>query len=227
MYLPWPGLFDLIKNADLFIHYDDVQLPQGRSFCSRVQIKVKDRIFWLSVPLIKKTRGLIKEAIIDNSRKWQKDHINKIKESLYLAPFYQDVINILESIFEDPISELAELNIILVERISKYLGITTQFKKASQFHLNSHSTQRLVELCEFNKATHYITGHGARNYLDYEMFEEKNIEVQYIDYNIAPYNQYGTFTPYVSILDLIAHKGKESIMHLQSNIINWRNFIHG
>lgn len=47
-YLPWPGLFNQIKMADIFIHYDDAQLPQGRSFCSRVQIRTKDKIGWLS-----------------------------------------------------------------------------------------------------------------------------------------------------------------------------------
>ena len=37
MFLPWIGLFEQVRLADRFIHYDDVQLPQGRSFISRVK----------------------------------------------------------------------------------------------------------------------------------------------------------------------------------------------
>ena len=39
MFLPWVGLFEQVRLADVFIHYDDVQLPQGGNFMSRVQLK--------------------------------------------------------------------------------------------------------------------------------------------------------------------------------------------
>ena len=31
MFLPWVGLFEQARHADVWFHYDDVQLPQGRS----------------------------------------------------------------------------------------------------------------------------------------------------------------------------------------------------
>ena len=79
MYLPWPGLFDQIKNCDIFVHYDDAILPQGRSFISRVQIKNNDSLGWMSIP-IKKSRIPINQVSIDNETSWKKKHIIMLKQ---------------------------------------------------------------------------------------------------------------------------------------------------
>lgn len=227
-YLPWPGLFDQLRLADLFIHYDDVQLPQGRSFCTRVQLQEKHGISWLSVPIIGQSRGLIHEAQIDNSQRWQVRHLSKIKNALNHGPYYSDAEGLIQEILNHTPSSLAELNISLVERISKYLGLSTPFLRASKLGVTSQSSERLLELCLLNKATQYITGHGAKNYLDHELFEKNNIEIYYMNYQIQPYDRllYGEFTPYVTILDLIAHTGPNAINHLQSATVPWRKFLN-
>ena len=51
MFLPWIGIFEQVSIADLFVHYDDVQFPQGRSFSSRVQVKAEQGCRWLTVPV--------------------------------------------------------------------------------------------------------------------------------------------------------------------------------
>lgn len=225
-YLPWPGLFDQIRQADLFVHYDDVQLPQGRSFCSRVQIKTRNSLAWLSVPLVRNSRNMIRDALIDNSKHWRNDHLNNIKESLSKADFYSDALKIISEVFDNQIQNLSDLNIMLIEAISGYLGLKTKFMVSSSSKISRKSTEKLLELCKENNASSYITGHGAKNYLNHELFEENNIDVRYMQYNIKPYSQfYGEFTPYVTILDLIAHKGPESIQHLQSTTVPWRAFL--
>jgi hypothetical protein len=225
MYLPWPGLFDQIKNADIFVHYDDVQLPQGRSFCTRVQVKDQENISWISIPVIKSSRKLIHNVIIDESKDWKKQHLHIIKTSLSKAPFYQDVLHLVTLIFNQNIESLAKINILFIELISNYLGLKTQFFLSSDYHLTTHSTQKLLDLCKIFKATDYITGHGAKNYLNHELFEKEKTKVHYMKYEIEPYPQFGIFTPYISILDLIAHRGKESIHHLQSATIYWKEFL--
>ena len=53
MFFPWVGIFEQIRLADIFVHFDDVQLPWGSSFINRVQIKTKDGIKWLTIPIRK------------------------------------------------------------------------------------------------------------------------------------------------------------------------------
>lgn len=226
MYLPWPGLFDQVRHADLFVHYDDVQLPQGRSFCTRVQVKTNDTISWLSVPLTCDSRGLIYEALIDHSQNWKIKHANKLKESLSKAPFWEEAQRLLHSVFEKNILSLSDLNIAFIETIADYLGLKAEFQRSASLGLTTKSTQRLIDICNYYKGTTYITGHGAKNYLDHPSFEANGIDVKYMNYCIAPYKQKGTFTPYVTILDLIAYTGQEAIHHLQSTHLPWRTFVN-
>ena len=51
MFFPWVGLFEQIRLANVFVHYDDVQLPQGRSFTTRVQLKAPTGVHWLTMPV--------------------------------------------------------------------------------------------------------------------------------------------------------------------------------
>ena len=57
MYLPWIGLFNQLKHAQLFVHFDDVNIPQGRSFVTRVQFKTNKGSKWLSVPVLHASRN--------------------------------------------------------------------------------------------------------------------------------------------------------------------------
>ena len=57
-YLPWRGFFALMKAADVFVFYDDVQFTSNtsRSFFARVQLKTAGGRRWLSVPVRKSGR---------------------------------------------------------------------------------------------------------------------------------------------------------------------------
>ena len=100
MFLPWIGIFQQILTADLFVHYDDVQLPDGRSFCSRVQIKSDDGVRWMSVPVKRKSKQLICDAKIDFSKNWKKSHLEILKKSYKSAPFGDLALSLVESIYK-------------------------------------------------------------------------------------------------------------------------------
>jgi len=224
MYLPWAGLFEQVKLADVFVHYDDVQLPQGRSFTTRVQLKTQGTVDWLSVPIKKATRGLILDAEIEAPQESIELHIKKITHALSKAPHFADVENMLAAIKDRNFEKISDLNIFFTELAASYFGFKTKFYKSSTYQLQSKSTEKLVDICKIHKATKYITGHGAKNYMDHESFEKLGITVEYMNYSISPYPQSGDFTPYVTVLDLIAQKGKEALNHMCSSTVNWKDF---
>ena len=72
----------------------------------------------------------------------------------------------------------------------------------------------------------YITGHGARNYLDHKLFNNSDVDVKYMQYNYEEYKQqHGNFTPYVTALDLVANCGKEGISFISTIPVDWREFL--
>ena len=50
--LPWPGFFELIASADVYVHLDVAQYAKG--FINRVQIKYSAGSKWMTVPLKEK-----------------------------------------------------------------------------------------------------------------------------------------------------------------------------
>jgi hypothetical protein len=94
--------------------------------------------------------------------------------------------------------------------------------------IDGASSSRVLDIVLALGGRRYITGHGARNYLDHGLFEEAGVRVEYMDYQRLPYpQQHGQFTPYVSVLDLIANCGPEGRKFICSGSVYWKEFIDG
>lgn len=226
MFLPWAGLFEQVRLADVFIHYDDVQLPQGRSFMSRVQIKSANGVSWLTVPIDRARSGkLLNEIVLVKSEPWRDKHLRTIRHAYARRPYFDLMFELAEKIYGYTTDHLAEFNIYATEQISTFLGLTPSFMRSSMMNVTGASTERLVSLCEAVDCNVYVTGHGALNYLNHQTFEDKNISVRYMDYRKVSYDQgHGEFTPYVSILDAIANCGHGARDLLCSEAVYWRDF---
>lgn len=226
MFLPWVGLFEQVRLSDVFIHYDDVQLPQGRSFMSRVQIKSANGVSWLTVPIDHARSGkLLNEVVLVKSEEWRDKHLRTIRHAYARRPYFNLMFELVEKIYSRPTDHLAEFNINAIERIAEWLGLAPRFIRSSAMGVTGASTERLVALCEAVDCDVYVSGHGALNYLDHQQFEDKNISVRYMDYRKVPYEQgQSEFTPYVSILDAIANCGERARDLLCSEGVYWRDF---
>ena len=226
MFLPWVGLFEQVRLADVFIHYDDVQLPQGRSFMSRVQLKSANGVAWLTVPIDHKKSGkLLNEVVLFKAEEWRDKHLRTIRHAYAKRPYFNLMFELVETIYGQPTDHLAQFNINAIEQIAQWLGLAPQFMRSSAMGVAGASTERLVDLCEAVNCDIYVTGHGALNYLNHQQFEDKGVSVRYMDYRKVPYEQgHGEFMPYVSILDAIANCGEHTRDLLCSDAKYWREF---
>jgi hypothetical protein len=226
MFLPWVGLFEQVRLADVFIHYDDVQLPQGRSFMSRVQIKSANGVSWLTVPVDHRKSGKrINEVVLFKAEEWRDKHLRTIHHAYAKRPYFNLMFELVENIYSQPTDRLAEFNINATQQIAQWLGLAPQFMRSSEMDVGGASTERLIDLCGAVNCETYVTGHGAINYLNHQQFEDQGISVRYMDYKKVPYEQgRGEFIPYVSILDAIANCGERTRDLLCSDAIVWRDF---
>ncbi len=226
MFLPWIGMFEQVRLSDVFVHYDDVQLPGGRSFMTRVQIKSPNGVFWLSAPIDRVKSGkMINQVALVEHMNWRDKHLETLRHAYARAPHFHLMFDLAQEIYDDSSGRLSEFNIRAVERIAKWLGLAPEFLRSSELAVPGASTQRLVDLCARTDCDIYVTGHGALKYLNHQKFEERGISVRYIDYKKVPYRQgQGAFTPYVSILDAIAHCGEQTRDLLCSESVYWKDF---
>ncbi|MFC5448769.1 WbqC family protein [Paenibacillus aestuarii] len=226
MFFPWIGLFEQIKLADIYVHLDDAQFPQGRSFMNRVQIKSPHDIQWLTVPVKRKGIQPINEVIMEYDHIWRDKHLKTLKTNYSRAPYFQEMFELINSIYNEPIELLSELNILAIEKISKYFGLNTKFVRSSELGITTKSSERLLQIIEEFDGDMYITGHGARNYINHELFENHNVKIEYMDYKRTAYPQlFGAFNPHVSILDLLSNTGKDGVIYIDSGTKNWKEFI--
>jgi len=226
MFLPWVGLFEQIKIADNFVHYDDVQMPQGRSFMSRVQVKTSNGMKWLSIPIRRNGRQLIKDVEIDDSKNWKESHLGILSQCYMSAKYGTYAVDLVESLYQYETDSLADFCIEITEKIADFLGVKREFSISSNYNFSSSSSRKLLNIVMALNGNVYVTGHGAKNYLDHELFEAKGINVEYIQYELKEYQQmYGDFTPYVSIIDLIANMGEKAPDFMVSETVDWKEFV--
>lgn len=228
MFLPWVGMFEQLNLSDTFVHYDDVQFPQGSSFINRVQLKTKDGIKWLSVPIDKKNSGkLINETLISYAENWQEKHVGSLQHAFAKCRYKNDVFILLEKIYSHKFETISDLNIFSFELIADYFEMSRKFILSSSIETNTHSSQKLLDIIKNIGGNKYITGMGALNYIDYDLFEKENIQIDYMNYLKTPYSQqFDSFTPYVTILDLIANEGKAGKKLMNSTAVYWKEFDH-
>ena len=95
-YIPWKGYFDSINIADEFILYDDMQFTR-RDWRNRNQIKTRDGIKWLTIPVEVKGKYFqkINETKISDSD-WGETHWTTILHNYSKANYFNEYKKLLQ-----------------------------------------------------------------------------------------------------------------------------------
>jgi glutaredoxin-related protein len=218
-YIPWKGYFDLIRRADVFVLYDDMQYTR-RDWRNRNLIKTAQGLQWLTIPV--KVKGKYEQRIDEtevSDSSWAESHWKSISNSYRRAAFFTEYSSKIQALYEEAshLKMLSEVNYLFLSRICQFLGIETVIRWSSQFPRVAGRTENLVHLCQSFQASDYISGPSAANYIELEQFIRANIRLQYMTYgNYPEYPQlYGDFEHGVSILDLLFNCGDTSMQFMQ------------
>lgn len=216
-YAPWRGYFDFIASVDLFVFYDDVQYSKG-SWRNRHKLKTEDGIKWLTVPVhVNLGMRIDQVRIAHDSRPWQHEHSQAMHGALGTAPYFEQAAALWNEVVWCRDAYLSALNTRLTRAICKYFGISTALAHSSEFETFGRGTDRLIKMLTAIGATTYVSGPNAKAYLDETLFLEAGIRLEYKTYSYRPYPQlWGDFVDGVTVLDLIANCGPESIRYLKS-----------
>ncbi len=217
-YIPWKGYIDSIALADKFIVYDDMQYTK-RDWRNRNLIKTQNGLKWLSIPV--EVKGKFHQKINEtkiSDHKWNLKHLNILKENYKASSHYNEVIEMIEPLYMHCNFEfLTDINRYFLDWILTFFQIKTKILDSRLFELTGDRTEKLLNLCVENNAKHYITGPAAKEYIDESKFNEKGIDIKYLDYTgYKEYNQlFGDFEHSVSIFDLIFNEGLDAKLYLK------------
>jgi len=210
-------------HSDVFILFDDVQFPRGKTFGNRVLIKTPNGESWLTIPVQGKGDLLLFNQIEISDLTWLKKAIRTIQVCYSKAPHYKEVFPGLEDIFSRRFQRLYELNISLIEYLVKILGIKTIITSSSAIKTdtNDQPPGKIIDLILSVGANQYISGkgEGSKRYLDENVFREKRIKLIWQDFQHPEYKQlYGEFIPNLSIIDMVFMEGPEKTLEILKNI---------
>ena len=210
-YLPWVPYFDKMDQCDIFVYLDTVQY-QKRGVQNRNQIKTPHGAQWLTIPVNASRKHRINEVTIASER-WRKEHIQTIelnyRKTLHFSRFAD--ADGLASILEQPWHALADLNIAVTNWLAHQLDIHCEVVRASKLDVGGSKGDLIVNICEAVGAKTYLSGQGARAYLQKEGFSRRNIALQYQVYAPQPYAQnfmqMQGFIGNLSAIDLVLNTG--------------------
>lgn len=212
-YLPYIGVFELLRLADVFVVYDDVQYSH-QTWTNRNRVLTEGGPKWLSVPVRTDLGQRIDEVEIDTTQKWGRKHLGTIQHAYARTPGLDAVLGVVGPVLEDPPPLLVDVNLTTFAGFSDLLGIDTEVVRSSELDLDGSSSERVLDCCRRIGADRYLSGPSARDYLDEGSFAAAGIELEYFDVDHPEWPQASgdreEFVSHLSVVDAIANLGADA-----------------
>jgi len=220
-YLPWLGFFKKMMNVELFVFLDDVQFRK-KGWQNRNRIRINDGTTLLSIPVHTHSYPKINEVTIDNEKNWSIRHKKSILYNYARAPYFDEIKDFIESIFEKKFQYLVDLNTEIIKFIMNELEIKSKIVFSSELEISKKGSDRVLDICKAVDADHYITGtFWAESNLRVEEFKKSNIDVEFQKFQHPIYKQiHGEFIPEMSIIDLLFNEGRKEAKKILQNSIS-------
>lgn len=219
-YLPYPGFFHKLSLSDIFVIMDDVQYQYDHT--NRNKIVANNAEGWtrITIPTKKQHKfSSIMNVEINNELPWRETNWHQIYESYKGSAFFNLYQEYLENLYKKEWTHLFDINFEIIKKFIELLNIKTKIVLESELNVSGNATERLVNVCKIIGADTYVSGMGGKIYLDEKLFAENKIKLVYQNYTSVVYPQQSSklFIPNLSILDLLANVGSDSLKLIKND----------
>lgn len=217
-FVPYLGFFHRFLSADQYIVLDHVQFVTGtsRSWTHRDKIKTPSGEKWLTLSVKKAPLDTpINQIELSNTVDWVTANLNLLKQNYRHADFFAEIIPYVEAMYHNPPSLMVDFNLRSIEILMDLLDVRIPWVRSSTLSPEGSKNELLVDLLKKVNATHYLSGAGARGYMEPAVFEAAGIQLVWQDFHHPVYpQQFGDFVPYLSSLDVLFNCGVEGARHI-------------
>jgi hypothetical protein len=176
--LPWSGFWFKMINCDRFVVAVHDQLQKHW-----VQRRVMMRGTWVTLPLVGKPR-LVPITEVEVKDGWQQHLADSIRGRYVGARHWRtrgpDLLDRITAVEGD---RLAAINLALIDVVRDLLDIRTEVVVPPP--PTAAGVDRVIEQCETAGATSYLSGTGARGYIDAaaeQRFRDHGIDLVWSDH---------------------------------------------
>jgi hypothetical protein len=206
-FLPSESFFVLAASADVFAVADDVQFSTNGN-ANRTRIKTASGAKWLTIPVLSKGRGgqKLNEVEIDTARAWQRQHWRTIEFNYHNAPYFGELADDLEKLYQRPYQKLTDAAWDFLQFIWKALRWENLPQRTSALGITSSGEQRMMDLAKTLQAEVYVTHEKYRAVIRPERMSR--VRLQFVYWDLPPYHQqFGEFIGGLNMLDLLFNEG--------------------
>ena len=223
-FLPYLGYFSLIKHTDEFILLDTVQfIRHGWIERNRI-LKPSNGWQYIMVPLKKHSREtLIKDIEINNDQQWKEKILAQLQHYKKQAPYFSNVIDILNEIFSKEYATIVDLNLASLKTVCNYLGINTPIQVFSLMNIDIEPANApdewALNICKaLGNVDEYWNPPGGQSFFDRKKYENAGINLKFHSAILTDYDQKrNVFEPGLSILDVMMFNSIEEINKMLDN----------
>jgi len=217
-FLPHLAFFHRLYLADVFIILDHVQHVKN-GWHNRDKIKTSSGVEWLTIPVVRSGRS--KQSLLDvnvsTTLNWRTKHMKTLEYAYSSSPYFHDIFPGITSIYEKKTDKLVDINMEFILYFINYFDIKVEIFSSSELCPEFQSNELLIDLIRKVNGKTYISGIGARSYMDEALWTTSGIELIWQQYEERPYPQLkGEFSPGLSCIDFAMNCGphlKEFLFH--------------
>ena len=223
-FLPYLGYFSLIKHTDEFILFDTVQfIRHGWIERNRI-LKPSNGWQYIMVPLKKHSREtIIKDIEINNDQQWKEKILAQLQHYKKQAPYFSNVIDILNEIFSKEYATIVDLNLASLKTVCNYLGINTPIQVFSLMNIDIEPANApdewALNICKaLGNVDEYWNPPGGQSFFDRKKYENAGINLKFHSAILTDYDQKrNVFEPGLSIIDVMMFNSIEEINKMLDN----------
>jgi len=165
---------------------------------------------YIQVPLKKHSRETkICGIEICNDQAWKTKIIAQLQHYKNTAPYYREVINLLNEIFSKEYSSIVSLNQAVLNAVCNYLGVGRPIEVFTEMGLQVEPAaapdEWALNICQaIGNVDEYWNPPGGMDFFDRGKYEAAKIQLVFQKVNLKEYNQKRpVFEPGLSIIDVM------------------------
>jgi hypothetical protein len=221
-FFPYLGYFQLINAVDKFVIYDDVNyIKQG--WINRNNILLNNSSYQFTIPIEDASSFKTINRTKINRRLysiWLSKFLKTLDLGYKKAPFYQNVLPVIEKILYGNYEYINQLNAEAIIEVCNHLKIDSMIQVTSMIYQNSDlkGSDRVIDICKTEKAKVYINASGGEQLYSKEIFKQDGIDLFFLNTQSIYYKQFkNVFIPNLSIIDVLMFNDVKSVKEFLTN----------
>lgn len=205
-FLPYIGYLQLMNAVEKFVLYDDVNYI-NKGWINRNRILVSGKEYLFTIPLKEASQNkLINEIYLSDDPKWRGKLLKTFEQAYKKSPFYLTAFAVTEKIINLDAEKVSDWIASSFAILTDCLGIQTDIVLSSSIYQNTYlkGQERILDICQQEKADHYINPIGGTDLYDKSIFDKAGIQLNFLKSKPLIYSQFkNEFVPWLSIVDIM------------------------